>query len=113
MIGPKGKFMLEPDDDRTHIFISSGTGNAPFVSMMRELLLDGRAAAGRVPQRRLVRGRARLSRDRSRTGSASGELPGAPTSRPCRARTTRANAGWTGRTGRVETILGRCSTSSA
>ena len=29
MIGPKGKFMLEPDDDRTHLFISSGTGNAP------------------------------------------------------------------------------------
>ena len=24
MIGPKGKFMLEPDDDRTHVFISSG-----------------------------------------------------------------------------------------
>jgi len=37
MIGPKGKFMLLPDDDRTHIFISSGTGNAPFVSMMRQL----------------------------------------------------------------------------
>ena len=42
MIGPKGKFMLQPDDDRTHIFISSGTGNAPFVSMMRQLLIDGR-----------------------------------------------------------------------
>ena len=36
MIGPKGKFLLEPDDDRTHLFISSGTGNAPFISMMRE-----------------------------------------------------------------------------
>ena len=23
MIGPKGKFMLRPDEDRTHIFISS------------------------------------------------------------------------------------------
>ena len=41
MIGPKGKFMLAPDDNRTHIFISSGTGNAPFVSMMRQLLIDG------------------------------------------------------------------------
>ena len=38
MIGPKGKFMLQPDDDRTHLFISSGTGNAPFVSMMRQAL---------------------------------------------------------------------------
>src|SRR5262245_23182868 len=41
MIGPKGKFMLEPDDDRTHLFISSGTGNAPFVAMMRKLLREG------------------------------------------------------------------------
>ena len=42
MIGPKGKFTLLPDDDRMHIFISSGTGNAPFVAMMRQLLIDGR-----------------------------------------------------------------------
>ena len=41
MIGPKGRFMLMPEDARTHIFISSGTGNAPFVAMMRQLLLDG------------------------------------------------------------------------
>jgi ferredoxin--NADP+ reductase len=42
MIGPKGKFTLEPDDDRTHLFISSGTGNAPFVSMMKAMLREGR-----------------------------------------------------------------------
>ena len=42
MIGPKGKFTLEPDDDRTHVFISSGTGNAPFVSMMKAMLREGR-----------------------------------------------------------------------
>ena len=42
MIGPKGKFMLEPDDDRTHLFVSSGTGNAPFIAMMRQTLADGR-----------------------------------------------------------------------
>ncbi len=42
MIGPKGKFVLEPDDDRVHLFISSGTGNAPFVAMMRALLREGR-----------------------------------------------------------------------
>ena len=40
MIGPKGKFMLQPDDDRTHLFISSGTGNAPFVAMMRQAMID-------------------------------------------------------------------------
>ena len=42
IIGPKGKFTLAPDDDRIHLFISSGTGNAPFVAMMRELLAEGR-----------------------------------------------------------------------
>ena len=41
MIGPKGKFLLEPDDDRTHLFVSSGTGNAPFISMMRDRLKAG------------------------------------------------------------------------
>ena len=46
MIGPKGKFTLQPDDDRTHIFISSGTGNAPFVSMMKQLLADGAPRRG-------------------------------------------------------------------
>ena len=42
MIGPKGKFLLEPDDDRTHLFISTGTGIAPFMSMMRSSLAAGR-----------------------------------------------------------------------
>ena len=42
MIGPKGKFLLEPDDHRTHLFISTGTGIAPFMSMMRETLAEGR-----------------------------------------------------------------------
>src|SRR4026209_2753892 len=41
MIGPKGKFLLEPGDDRTHVFISSGTATAPFVSMRRQMLVDG------------------------------------------------------------------------
>ena len=40
--GPKGKFVLQPDDDRMHVFISSGTGIAPFISMMATLLIDGR-----------------------------------------------------------------------
>ena len=42
MIGPKGRFMLEPDDDRTHLFVSTGTGIAPFISMCRQLLAQGR-----------------------------------------------------------------------
>ena len=42
MIGPKGKFLLEPNDRRTHLFISTGTGIAPFMSMIRETLAEGR-----------------------------------------------------------------------
>ena len=41
MIGPKGRFMLEPDDERTHLFVSTGTGIAPFISMCRQLLQLG------------------------------------------------------------------------
>ncbi|MEK6721135.1 MAG: FAD-binding oxidoreductase [Chloroflexota bacterium] len=103
MIGPKGKFVLEPDDDRIHLFISSGTGNAPFVSMMRTLLLDGapRRAVflngvsyeGDLGYRQLLEG-----------WESSGEYPVTyePTvSRP----SDPANAGWTGRVGRAEVAL--------
>jgi ferredoxin--NADP+ reductase len=103
MIGPKGRFLLQPDDDRTHVFISSGTGNAPFVSMMKALLREGRARrvvflngvsyVADLGYRELVEGWER-----------SGEYPVTyvPTvSRPA----APENAGWGGRTGRVETIL--------
>jgi ferredoxin/flavodoxin---NADP+ reductase len=103
MIGPKGKFMLEPDDDRTHVFISSGTGNAPFVAMMRQLLIDGRPR--RVVFLNGVSYAHELGyRDLLEDWEASGEYPVTymPTvSRP----TDPRNAGWTGRTGRVESIL--------
>jgi len=104
MIGPKGKFVLQPDDERTHIFISSGTGNAPFVAMMRQLLIDGRprevvflngvSYASELGYRDVLKG-----------WVTSGEYPMTyvPTvSRPMDPR----NADWTGRTGRVESILG-------
>jgi ferredoxin/flavodoxin---NADP+ reductase len=103
MIGPKGKFTLLPDDDRIHIFISSGTGNAPFVAMMRQLLIDGRprpavllngvSYAHELGYRPLLEG-----------WIASGEYPVTfvPTvSRP----DDPSNASWMGRTGRVESIL--------
>jgi ferredoxin-NADP reductase len=104
MIGPKGKFMLEPDDDRTHIFISSGTGNAPFVAMMRQLLIDGRprpvvflngvSHADELGYRELVD-----------DWEASGAYPVTYIPTVSRATDPR-NADWMGRTGRVETILG-------
>jgi ferredoxin-NADP reductase len=103
MIGPKGKFMLLPDDDRTHIFISSGTGNAPFVSMMRQMLLDGRPRP--VVFLNGVSYASELGyRERVEGWERSGEYPVRfiPTvSRP----NDPSNADWTGRTGRVEAIL--------
>jgi NAD(P)H-flavin reductase len=103
MIGPKGKFTLEPDDDRTHLFISSGTGNAPFVAMMRQLLIDG------GPRRTVFLNGVSYARDLGYRGlledwERSGAYPVTfiPTvSRPQAAE----NAGWTGRTGRVEAIV--------
>ncbi len=104
MIGPKGKFVLQPDDDRTHIFISSGTGNAPFVSMMRQLLADG------APRRAIFLngvsyahelGYRTILEDWERSGGYP--VVYVPTvSRP----NDPLNESWTGRTGRVESILG-------
>jgi ferredoxin-NADP reductase len=103
MIGPKGKFMLTPGDDRTHIFISSGTGNAPFVSMMKQALADGTprpavflngvSYAHEIGYRGLLEGWQR-----------SGEYPVTYVPTVSRA-SDPLNAAWTGRTGRVETIL--------
>ncbi|HYI21847.1 MAG TPA: FAD-binding oxidoreductase [Candidatus Limnocylindrales bacterium] len=103
MIGPKGKFLLQPDDDRTHIFISSGTGNAPFVSMMKQMLADG------TPRPAVFLNGVSYAheigyRDQLMSWETGGGYPVTyvPTvSRPDHP----DNAGWLGRTGRVESIL--------
>jgi ferredoxin-NADP reductase len=103
MIGPKGRFMLQPDDDRTHIFISSGTGNAPFISMMRQLVADGRPRPA-IMLNGVSHAHELGYRDLLESWQASGEYPVTfiPTvSRP----SDPMNADWTGRTGRVEAIL--------
>jgi ferredoxin/flavodoxin---NADP+ reductase len=38
--GPRGRFMLDRNDSRDLVFIASGTGVAPFVSMIRKLNED-------------------------------------------------------------------------
>ena len=103
MIGPKGKFTLQPDDERTHIFISSGTGNAPFVSMMRQLSLDG------CPRPVVFLNGVSYAdelgyRERLEGWVRSGEYPVTFVPTVSRADDPR-NAGWMGRTGRVESIL--------
>jgi len=100
MIGPKGKFMLLPEDERTHLFISTGTGIAPFISMMRTAQID--AAPRRVAMLNGVSYEHDLGyRPLLEDWQASGEYPVTyiPTvSRP----NDPANAGWKGRTGRAE-----------
>lgn len=103
MIGPKGKFTLEDDDDRTHLYISTGTGIAPFIAMMRQtaasgdarrtVLLHGCSYVDELGYRELLEGWQR-----------GGEYPlrYVPTiSRPHDPR----NAGWTGRIGRAESVV--------
>jgi ferredoxin-NADP reductase len=103
MIGPKGKFMLEPDDDRAHLFVSTGTGIAPFLSMTRQLIREGR-------QRRtiMLHGCSYQDelgyRDELERLQRDGSYPMryVPTiSRPDDPR----NKGWTGYTGRAEHVV--------
>jgi ferredoxin--NADP+ reductase len=103
MIGPKGKFMLEPDDTRTHLYLSTGTGIAPFMAMMRQHLIHG------APRRTvLINGSSYVDelgyRDELEAWQRDATYPVTyvPTiSRPSDSR----NAGWQGRTGRTEAVL--------
>lgn len=113
---PKGLFTLRPGDERTHLFVSTGTGLAPFISMTEALLRDAAAgAAGAAggaatccPRIAVIHGVSYASelayRERLEDWVASGRLSYVPTvSRPL----DPANAGWTGATGRTEAVLGR------
>jgi ferredoxin--NADP+ reductase len=101
MIGPKGKFVLEPDDNRTHLFVSTGTGIAPFLSMIRDTM--------ETPRRTVVlHGCSYVDelgyRDELEAHERDGTYPlrYVPTiSRPNDPR----NAEWPGRTGRVEAVV--------
>ena len=103
LIGPKGKFMLEPDDSRTHLYVSTGTGIAPFVSMIRESMITGK------PRKTvLINGCSFAPELGYREELEAWEqdpkyrLTYVPTvSRPDDPR----NAGWSGRVGRAEQII--------
>jgi ferredoxin--NADP+ reductase len=103
MIGPKGRFLLEPNDERTHLFVSTGTGIAPFIAMMRQglihrqprrtVMVNGSSYADELGYRDLLEA---WQRDKTYP------LTYVPTiSRPSDPR----NAGWEGRTGRVEGVV--------
>lgn len=100
---PKGRFTLRANDPRTHLFVATGCGLAPFMSMLRTLdddrmprpvvLVHGVSYADELGYRDELE---RLAAD------PRWWLRYVPTvSRPGDPR----NEGWPGRTGRVEAIL--------
>jgi ferredoxin/flavodoxin---NADP+ reductase len=97
--GPKGKFLLQ-DDGRRAVFVASGTGLAPFTSMI-DTLLD----RGETRDIVLLHGVSHehdLAWHDELTALESSGFPlryVATVSRP------NENPGWTGPTGRVETIV--------
>jgi ferredoxin--NADP+ reductase len=98
---PKGLFTLIPGDRRTHLLIATGTGLAPFVGMVETLLLEPAP-----PRAVVVHGVAHVAelayRERFERWQADGLLRYVPSiSRPGEP----SNAGWTGRTGRVDALL--------
>lgn len=105
---PKGLFTRIPGDRRTHLFIATGTGLAPFVAMIETLLLEP-APPGVV----VIHGVAHVAelayRERLERWEADGLLRYVPSiSRPG----DPSNSGWTGRTGRIDAILDQVWTSN-
>jgi ferredoxin-NADP reductase len=117
----KGLFLLLPGDPRTHLFIATGTGLAPFVSMIQSLVADDAAsgtagAAGQPgdvsrPRAVVVHGVSHVAelayRDRlEEIAAGAARVRYEPVvSRPAHP----ANAGWTGLTGRIDAgLAGLC-----
>ncbi len=113
----KGLFTLRPDDPRTHLFVATGTGLAPFVSMVGALLSGEsvrpatprvpNGTVSRAPRALVVHGVSRHDelayRDRlERLATVADGVRYEPiVSRP----DDPANATWAGRTGRVAAQL--------
>jgi ferredoxin--NADP+ reductase len=100
---PKGLFTLGPGDDRAHLFVSTGTGLAPFISMLHEL-----TSRARPPRAVVVHGAAHQQELAYRSwledlaAETSSQLHYVPAiSRP----RAPENAGWHGPVGRMDTVL--------
>ncbi len=98
MIGPKGKFLLEPDDRPDAPVHLDRHGHRPVHVDDPRDARRGPAAQDRRPPRLLLRRRARLSRRARGAGSATGPTR-SPTFRPSAGRTIRATRA--GRAGRA------------
>ena len=112
----KGLFTLRRGDPRTHLFVATGTGLAPFLSMVESLIRDDGEGSARPggpvtasPRAIVIHGVSHVAelayRDRlERLAADVGGVHYVPVvSRP----TDPANAGWTGVTGRLDVGLGR------
>lgn len=98
---PKGLFTRIPSDPRTHLFIATGTGLAPFVAMIETLLLEP-TPPGVVVIHGVSHVPELAYRERFERWAAGGFVRYVPSiSRPA----DPSNAGWTGRTGRIDAIL--------
>jgi ferredoxin--NADP+ reductase len=100
---PRGRFTADPSDGRSHVFVATGTGIAPFVAMIRDDI-----AAGRGRSVVVIHGVGHEDElgFRDLLASLAAEHPSrfryVPTiSRPDDAR----NAGWAGAVGRAERVL--------
>ena len=102
---PKGLFMPDRDDARRPVYVATGTGIAPLLSMLETRLRD--VPDGPAHRRPIViHGVARASelayRGRLEALVAQGRITYVPAvSRPA----DPANAGWNGPTGRVDTLV--------
>jgi len=111
--GAKGLFTLRPGDPRTHLLVATGTGLAPFVSMVPSLIGDSASAnrtglpASASPRAIVIHGVSQVNelayRDRlERLAAGWVDLRYLPVvSRPI----DPANAGWAGMTGRLDVAL--------
>jgi ferredoxin-NADP reductase len=99
---PKGLFNRIPGDDRTHLFIATGTGLAPFIGMIDTFV--GEPGAPRAVVIHGVSHVAELAyRERLERWASEAPIRYVPSiSRP----NDPSNAGWSGWTGRLDAILG-------
>jgi ferredoxin-NADP reductase len=102
---PKGLFVPDPDDPRRPVYIATGTGIAPLLSMLETRLRevpDGPAHRRPIVIHGVARAAELAYRDRLEALAARGRVVYVPAvSRPA----DPANAGWNGATGRVHTLV--------
>jgi ferredoxin-NADP reductase len=102
---PKGLFTADGADPRRPVYVATGTGIAPLLSMLETRLReadDGPAGRRPIVIHGVARARDLAWRHRLEALAARGRIAYVPAvSRP----TDAANSGWTGATGRVDALL--------